>query len=89
MSGAGYSGAACGTISVGGLYTAPASVPSPATFQVTVTSMAKYGKKTIQSIENAERISLRALEAADRISFRLFLYALVLWHIYRYFTGKH
>ena len=46
-------------------------------------------KKAIQSIKNFERVALRALEAADRISFRLFLYALVLWHIYRYFTGKH
>jgi hypothetical protein len=46
-------------------------------------------KKAIQSIENFERAALRALEAADRISFRLFLYALVLWHIYRYFTGEH
>ena len=46
-------------------------------------------KKAIQSIKNFERVALRALEAADRISFRLFLYALVLWHIYLYFAGKH
>ena len=46
-------------------------------------------KKTIQSIDNFERVALRALEAADRISFRLFLYVLVLWHIFRYFMGKH
>jgi len=46
-------------------------------------------KKAIQSIENFEKVALRALEAADRISFRLFLYALVLWHIYCYFMGKH
>jgi hypothetical protein len=45
-------------------------------------------KKAIQSIENFEEVALCALEAADRISFRLFLYALVVWHIYRYFTGK-
>ena len=48
-----------------------------------------FSKKAIQSIENFERVALRALEAADRISFRLFLYALALWHILRYFTGKH
>jgi hypothetical protein len=48
-----------------------------------------FSKKAIQSIENFENVALRALEAADRISFRLCLYALVLWHIYRYFTGKH
>lgn len=46
-------------------------------------------KKAIQSIKNFEEVSLRALEAADKISFRLFLYALALWHVFRYFTGKH
>ena len=46
-------------------------------------------KKAIQSIENFEEVAFRALEAADRISFRLFLYALVLWHFYCYFMGKH
>lgn len=46
-------------------------------------------RKTIQSIENFERLALRALEAADRISFRLLLYALALWHFFHYLTGKH
>jgi hypothetical protein len=50
---------------------------------------ASLSKKAIQSINNFEKVALRALEAADRISFRLFLYALVVWHIYRYFTGRH
>lgn len=45
--------------------------------------------KAIQSIEKFERVSLRALEAADRMSLRLFLYALLLWDIYRYFAGRH
>jgi hypothetical protein len=49
----------------------------------------KFSRKAIQSIKNFERVALRALEAADRISFRLFLYALAIWDIYRYFTGKH
>jgi len=40
VAGAGCSSAACGTISGGGLYTPPASVPSPATLTVTVTSVA-------------------------------------------------
>jgi hypothetical protein len=48
----------------------------------------KFSSKAIQSIKDFESVALRALEAADRISFRLFLYALVLWHIYRYFTGN-
>jgi hypothetical protein len=42
VSGAGCSGGACATISEGGLYTAPASVPLPATFSLTATSMVVY-----------------------------------------------
>lgn len=38
VSGAGCSGAACGTVSSSGLYTAPATVPSPATVTITATS---------------------------------------------------
>jgi hypothetical protein len=38
LSGTGCSGAQCGTIDSGGLYTAPPSVPSPATVTVTATS---------------------------------------------------
>ena len=49
---------------------------------------ASFSKRAIQSIKNFERVALRALEAADKISFRLFLYALALWHIYCYFIGK-
>jgi|HubBroStandDraft_6_1064221.scaffolds.fasta_scaffold04586_2 hypothetical protein len=49
----------------------------------------KFSKKAIQTIENFEAVALRALEAADRISFRVFLYALALWDIYRYFAGKY
>jgi len=48
--GAGCSGAACGTISTGGLYTPPASVPSPATVSVTVTSVADPTKSASASI---------------------------------------
>ena len=40
LSGAGCSGATCGTISGSGLYTAPASVPSPAAVTVRATSVA-------------------------------------------------
>lgn len=39
LSGAGCAGAACGTIDGNGLYTAPASVPNPATVTVTATSV--------------------------------------------------
>lgn len=40
LSGAGCTGTACGTISTAGLYTAPASVPNPATVTVKATSQA-------------------------------------------------
>jgi hypothetical protein len=50
ISGAGCSGAACGTISTGGLYTPPASVPSPATLSVTVTSVADPTKSASASV---------------------------------------
>ncbi len=50
VSGAGCSGAACGTISLGGLYTAPASVASPATLSVTVTSVADPTKSASASV---------------------------------------
>ncbi len=50
LSGAGCSGAACGAISVGGLYTAPASVPSPATLSITATSVADPTKSASASV---------------------------------------
>jgi len=50
IGGAGCSGAACGTISGGGLYTAPATVPSPATLSVTVTSVADPTKSASASV---------------------------------------
>jgi hypothetical protein len=50
IGGGGCSGAACGTISAGGLYTPPASVPSPATLSVTVTSVADPTKSASSSV---------------------------------------
>jgi len=50
VSGAGCSGAACGTISAGGLYTSPASVPSPAIVSVIVTSVADPSKSASASV---------------------------------------
>jgi hypothetical protein len=51
VSGTGCSGAACGTISGGGLYTPPATVPSPATLLVTVTSVANPTKSASASVK--------------------------------------
>jgi hypothetical protein len=50
VSAAGCSGVACGTISTGGLYSAPASVPSPANVNVTVTSVADPTKSASASV---------------------------------------
>jgi len=50
VSAAGCSGAACGTISTGGLYTAPASLPTPANVSVTVTSVADPTKSASASV---------------------------------------
>jgi hypothetical protein len=50
VSSAGCGGAACGTISGGGLYTSPASVPSPATVSVLVTSVADPTKSASASV---------------------------------------
>jgi hypothetical protein len=50
VSGTGCSGATCGTISSGGLYTAPASAPSPATVTVKATSAADSSKSSSATI---------------------------------------
>ena len=50
LSGAGCSGAACGNISGAGVYTAPASVPSPATLNVTATSVADPTKSASATV---------------------------------------
>ena len=55
VSGAGCSGATCGTISTAGLYTAPASMPSPATITVTAAAQAapsQIATATIKLIAN-------------------------------------
>lgn len=53
VSGSGCSGSACGTISASGLYTAPSSVPSPASVTVTATSQqdtTKTASATVQIV---------------------------------------
>ena len=50
LSGAGCSGATCGTISSTGLYTAPASVPNPAIVTVKATSVADTSKSASATI---------------------------------------
>jgi hypothetical protein len=50
LAGAGCSGTTCGTISSSGLYTTPASVPSPATVTVTATSAADTSKSASATV---------------------------------------
>src|ERR1700682_984601 len=61
VSGASCSGAACGTISGGGLYTAPVTVPSPATLNVTAISVAdptKSASATVTTVGAAAAVLL-------------------------------
>jgi N-acetylneuraminic acid mutarotase len=57
LSGAGCSGITCGTISDNGLYTAPASVPSPATVTVKATSVADISKSDSATITILEAVT--------------------------------
>src|ERR1035437_9503531 len=50
VAGSGCSGAACGTISTSGLYTAPPAVPSPAQVSVTATSVADPTKSATAGV---------------------------------------
>jgi len=50
VAGSGCSGAACGTISLAGLYFAPAAVPSPAQIFVTATSVADATKSSTATV---------------------------------------
>lgn len=50
VSGSGCSGSTCGTVSSSGLYTAPASVPSPAQVYVTATSVADPTKSATATV---------------------------------------
>jgi N-acetylneuraminic acid mutarotase len=57
LSGAGCSGATCGTISSAGLYTAPANVPSPATVTVKATAAADTSKSASATITILEGVN--------------------------------
>jgi hypothetical protein len=58
ISGAGCAGNGCGTISSGGLYTAPAIVPNPPSVKVTVTSQADTTKSASAQVDIAVPISV-------------------------------
>jgi N-acetylneuraminic acid mutarotase len=56
LSGAGCSGATCGTISDSGLYTAPASVPSPPFVTIRATAVQDTAKSASATITVVERV---------------------------------
>jgi Fe-S cluster assembly iron-binding protein IscA len=58
VAGSGCSGAACGTISTSGLYTAPAIVPSPPQISITATSAADPTKSATASVTIVPPISV-------------------------------
>jgi Fe-S cluster assembly iron-binding protein IscA len=70
VSGAGCSGSACGTITSGGLYTAPAALPKPAQVTVTATSVAtptKSASATV-TIESATSVSISVSPSTAQVS---------------------
>jgi hypothetical protein len=50
VSGAGCTGSACGTVTSAGLYTAPATVPSPSTVKVTATAQAETSQSASATV---------------------------------------
>jgi hypothetical protein len=68
LSGTGCSGASCGTISSGGLYTAPASVPSPATVRVIATSMADSSKSATATVTVMAAVIITISPAAPSVN---------------------
>ena len=58
LAGSGCSGAACGTISASGLYTAPSAVPSPPQISVTATSLADPTKSGTAAVTIVPPVSV-------------------------------
>jgi len=70
VSGLGCTGAACGTISPGGLYTAPSFAPSPASVQITATPLADPSKATAVSVTIISSISVSVSPPAATLALR-------------------
>lgn len=68
LSGYGCAGAACGTITSGGLYTAPATPPSPSFIFVTATSVADSTKSSSAMVTIAQQIAVSILPASVQIA---------------------
>ncbi len=73
-----------GIILPGGLYTAPASVPSPATLSVTVIHVVKQTRKSLKNrILKAVRDALEVLGALEVLLLRLFAFVALMYLLYR------
>jgi hypothetical protein len=68
VAGTGCNGAACGTISPGGLYTAPAIPPSPATVQIIATPQADPSKTTSVSLSILPAVSVSVSPSAATVA---------------------
>ncbi len=68
LSGSGCTGAACGTISAGGLYTAPLVVPSPAQVNVTATSVVDPSKSSTAVVTVIPPVSVKILPPAAQVA---------------------
>lgn len=66
--GAGCSGAACGTITTKGLYTAPATVPSPASVTVVATSVADSSKSGSSTVTLIRTVSVSVSPASIHVA---------------------
>jgi Fe-S cluster assembly iron-binding protein IscA len=64
VSGSGCSGSACGTISASGLYTAPASSPTPSQIKVTATSVADSTKSANATVTITGPVSVNISPAS-------------------------
>jgi len=64
VSGAGCSGAACGTISSSGVYTAPPIPPVPATVQITATPTADHSKAALDTVMIVQTLSITVSPSA-------------------------
>jgi hypothetical protein len=68
VSGSGCTGAACGTISADGVYTAPAFAPSPATVQIAATPLADPSKATSLSVTIVSIVSVSVSPTAATVA---------------------
>ena len=68
VGGAGCSGAACGTITANGLYTAPATVPAPPTVSVTATAAADSSKTGSSTVTLIPSVSVSVTPASIHVA---------------------